>query len=177
MQVIDGGTCYLRHGFTRAEAEDLKVHFDAFCDEDGEMPNLQMPGTPRASGRVVSANFKNLETGESLVVSDMGRGMTSFVTLVMRALWTRCLGRKVGHLCEEPEISAPTPGDVDGIESDRKLIYNILPFFLSFSLSLIAMACNLRVMASTQAFLTSDFGGIVRLAVFAGEGNAGHGGL
>lgn len=31
-----------QHGFTRAEAEDLKVHFDAFCDEDGEMPNLQM---------------------------------------------------------------------------------------------------------------------------------------
>jgi len=31
-----------QHGFTRAEAEDLKVHFDAFCDADGEMPNLQM---------------------------------------------------------------------------------------------------------------------------------------
>lgn len=31
-----------QHGFTRAESDDLKVHFDAFCDEDGEMPNLQM---------------------------------------------------------------------------------------------------------------------------------------
>ncbi|CAJ1449987.1 unnamed protein product [Effrenium voratum] len=30
------------HGFTRAESEELQGHFDAFCDEDGEMPNLAM---------------------------------------------------------------------------------------------------------------------------------------
>jgi len=31
-----------QHGFTKEEYDELAAHFDAYCDADGEMPNLQM---------------------------------------------------------------------------------------------------------------------------------------
>ncbi|CAE7281132.1 Ogt, partial [Symbiodinium necroappetens] len=31
-----------QHGFAKEEYDELAAHFDAYCDADGEMPNLQM---------------------------------------------------------------------------------------------------------------------------------------